>query len=75
MKNLGIAILVLGLIVTMKTGFDYVISENAAAPVEMEITRNKKLSVAWQPIAGVAVMIIGGGLLMFGINEQKNIYC
>lgn len=69
MKNLGIVILVIGLIITIITGFNYVTKEKVVDIGALEISRDKNHSVAWSPIAGVVVMIIGGGILLFGVKK------
>ncbi len=69
MKYLGIAILVIGLMITLITGFNYVTREKVVDMGEMEITMNKNHSVAWSPIAGVVVMLIGGGILLVGAKK------
>lgn len=69
MKSLGIAILVIGLIITIITGFNYVTKEKVVDIGELEISRDKSHSVAWSPIAGVVVMLIGGGILIFGVKK------
>lgn len=70
MKKLGIAILVIGLITTLITGFNYVTREKVVDIAEMEITMNKNHSVAWSPIAGIIVMVIGGGMILFGVKKE-----
>jgi len=69
MKNLGIGILVIGLIITLITGFNYVTREKVVDIGEVEITMNKNHSVAWSPLAGIVVMLIGGGILIFGVKK------
>lgn len=69
MKNLGIVILVIGLIITIITGFNYVTKEKVVDIGELEISRDKNHSVAWSPIVGVVVMIVGGGILLFGVKK------
>lgn len=69
MKKLGIAVLVIGLIITLITGFNYVTREKVVEIGEMEITRNRHHSVAWSPIAGLIVMVIGGGMILFGAKK------
>ena len=69
MKNLGIVILVIGLIITLITGFNYVTKEKVVDVGDMEITMNKNHSVVWSPIAGVVVMLIGGGILLYGLKR------
>jgi len=69
MKYLGIAILVIGLIITLITGFNYVTREKVVDMGEIEITMNKNHSVAWLPIAGAVLILIGGGIILFGVKK------
>jgi hypothetical protein len=32
----------------------------------LEITKDKDHSVNWQPYVGIGIMVIGGGVLLFG---------
>ncbi len=70
MKNLGIVILAIGLIITLITGFNYVTKEKVVDVGDLEITMNKNHSVAWSPIAGIVVMLIGGGIIIFGVKKS-----
>jgi hypothetical protein len=69
MKKIGIAILVIGIIITGITGFSFFTREKVVDIGNVEITRNKKHAVVWSPLAGVAVMIIGGGMILFGTKK------
>ncbi|MBG0780914.1 MAG: hypothetical protein H0S84_01455 [Bacteroidales bacterium] len=69
MKILGISILLIGLVITLITGFNYVTREKVMDIGDMEVTVNKNHSVAWSPIAGAVVMAIGGGILLFGVKK------
>jgi hypothetical protein len=33
---------------------------------ELEITANKNHTLKWSPIAGVVMIVVGGGLYLFG---------
>lgn len=70
MKILGITILLIGLVITLITGFNYVTREKVMDIGDMEVTVNKNHSVAWSPIAGAIVMAIGGGILLFGVKKK-----
>lgn len=70
MKNLGIVILAIGLIITLITGINYVTKEKVVDVGDLEITMNKNHSVAWSPIAGIVVMLIGGGIIIFGVKKS-----
>jgi len=66
MKNIGIGLLAIGLIITLFTGFSFFTKEKVVDIGALEITRDKKHNMAWSPFVGIAVMVIGGGLLIYG---------
>ena len=69
MKKLGFVILIIGVLITIFTGFKFVTREKVVDMGEIQISRNKKHSLAWSPLIGVGVMVIGGGIILFG--EKK----
>jgi len=70
MKNAGIIIMVIGLAITLFTGFTYFTREKIVDIGELEITANKRHTMAWSPIAGVVVMVVGAGVYMVGMKKQ-----
>ncbi len=70
MKSLGLAIIFIGLVITIITGFSFVTREKVVDLGEVQISRNKNHNVAWSPIAGVVVMAIGGGILLLGYKKK-----
>lgn len=70
MKTAGIIILILGLIMTMYTGFTYVTKEKVVDLGILTITRDDPHTVNWQPYVGVGVMVIGGVVLL--LNRKKS---
>jgi uncharacterized membrane protein YidH (DUF202 family) len=60
MKKAGISIIILGLLLTVFTAFKFFTKEKVVDLGKVEITRNKPHSFAWSPLLGVAVMVIGG---------------
>lgn len=70
MRKAGIIILVVGLIVTMITGFNYVTKETIVEIGDLEITTDKTHSTDWSPLAGVAVMVAGGVVYLVGGKER-----
>jgi hypothetical protein len=66
MKTVGIIILVVGLLMTIYTGISYITKEKVVDLGPVEITRDKEHTVNWQPYIGMGVMVIGGGILIFG---------
>jgi hypothetical protein len=70
MKQAGIAILIIGLLITIFTGIRFITKEKVLEIGELEITRDKSHNLAWSPLIGLAVMAIGGGMYLFG--SKKN---
>ncbi len=66
MKQIGFILLVVGILITAYTGFNYVTKEKVVDIGPLEITQDKNHSVAWSPIIGIAVIVLGGGLVLFG---------
>lgn len=66
MKMAGIIILVVGLLMTIYTGFTYVTKEKVVDLGPVEITKDNEHAVNWQPYVGIGAMVIGGALLLSG---------
>lgn len=67
-KNLGLLLLVIGAIMVVYTGFDYVTTKKVVDIGPIEINRQENHPVQWSPIVGV-VLIIGGVILI--VKEKK----
>lgn len=70
MKIAGAIILIVGLLMTVYTGFTYVTKEKVVDLGAVEITRDKDNSVNWQPYVGIGTMVIGAGILVFGRKKS-----
>lgn len=70
MRKAGIIILIVGLIITIINGFNYVTKETIVEIGELEITSERTHSTDWSPLAGVAVMVAGGVVYMVGGKEK-----
>ena len=70
MKQAGIIILVIGLLITIFTGFNFITKEKVVDIGELEITANKRHGMTWSPLIGVAVIVIGG--VVFLVGTKKN---
>jgi uncharacterized membrane protein YidH (DUF202 family) len=66
MKATGIIILIVGLLMTIYTGFNYVTKEKVVDLGELEITKDNQHNVHWQPYLGIGMMVIGGVVLILG---------
>ena len=71
MKIAGIIILILGLVMTLYTGFTYVTREKVLDVGGLELTKNDHHDVNWQPYVGIGVMVIGGVTLM--LSRKKSL--
>lgn len=60
MKITGISIMIIGLIITLFTGFSFITKEKVVDIGALEITHDKKHNMAWSPLVGLAVMVVGG---------------
>ena len=70
MKKIGIIIIAIGLVITVVTGFNFVTREKVVDIGDLKISRNKNHSIAWSPLVGVAVMVLGGGLFIIGLKKK-----
>jgi len=70
MKRTGIIILIMGLLITVFTGFSFLTREKVVDIGELEITHNKNHSVRWPPFIGVIVMVTGGVIYLVGMNKK-----
>ena len=64
MKTAGIVILVVGLLMTIYTGFTFVTQEKILDVGGLEITKDDHHTISWQPYVGVAATVIGGVVLV-----------
>ena len=69
MKKAGIAIIIVGLLLTVITAFTFFTREKVVDIGKVEITANKRHHVAWSPLIGVAVMGVGGVVLL--VSSKK----
>jgi len=65
-KTTGIIIIVIGLLMTLYTGFNYVTREKVVDIGNVEITADKNNTVTWGPFVGIGVMVIGGVVFLAG---------
>lgn len=70
MKTAGIVLLIIGLIMTLYTGFTFVTKEKVVDLGVVEITKDKEHSLNVQPYVGIGTMVIGGALLV--LSKRKS---
>jgi hypothetical protein len=64
MKKAGIVIVVLGLVLTIFTAITFFTRENVVDIGSIKISANKPHHLSWSPLIGIAVMGIGGVLIL-----------
>lgn len=62
-RNLGIIIIVLGVLMMIYTGFNFITTEKVVDIGPIQIDKEKNHPIQWSPIVGL-VLIVGGGALI-----------
>jgi len=62
-KTTGIILIIIGILMMLYTGFNYVTTEKVVDIGPVKINREKTNRVQWPPVAG-AVLLIGGILII-----------
>lgn len=70
MKNIGIILIVLGVVMLIWTGFTYTQKEKIVDAGPIQVSADKEKSVNWPPYAG-GVLIIGG-IVLLALNKKTN---
>lgn len=70
MKTLGIVILVLGIIMTVFTGFNIVTKKKVVDIGPIEINKEEKTPVYWSPLTG-GILIAVGAIVLVAYNRRK----
>ena len=70
LRTLGIVLSVIGLLMIIYTGFNYVTTEKVVDLGPIKINAEKNHPVQWSPIVGV-VMLAGGILIVFTAKKAK----
>jgi hypothetical protein len=60
MKKAGIFIIVLGLALTIFTAITFFTREKVVDIGSLKITANRPHHLSWSPLIGIAVMVVGG---------------
>ena len=64
MKRAGIVIVILGLLLTIFTAITFFTRENVVDIGSIKISANKPHHLSWSPLIGLAVMGVGGVLIL-----------
>jgi len=71
-KKIGLAIIVIGLLMTLYTGYNYVTRDEVMDMGGVHIMMDNNHSSNWSPFIGLGVMVIGGGIFLAGKNKIKS---
>jgi len=72
-KTIGLIIIVIGLVMTLYTGFNYVTREKVVDIGSIQITKDKEHTANWSPIVGIGVMVIGGAVFLSGKKKLSGL--
>jgi hypothetical protein len=74
MKNTGLIIFIIGLIMTGLSGFDLMTREKIIDIGRLEITAQKRHVFDWSPLLGLSVMAVGAGIYLFARKSRSYIH-
>ena len=69
MKNFAIALIIIGAIMTVFTGFNIITKKKVVDLGALEITRNEKTPIYWSPITGG--VLLAAGIILFIAGRKK----
>ncbi len=69
MKKIAITIIIIGLLLTVFTGFRFFTKKEVVDMGKFKITRSDSHRVKWPPYVGVGIMLVGGIMLFAGAKK------
>ncbi len=66
MKNVGLAVIVIGILMTVFTGFNVITKKKVVDLGAVEINREEKTPIYWSPVTGLILIGVGGVLIFAG---------
>jgi hypothetical protein len=70
MKKAGFFIVILGLALTIFTAVTYFTREKVVDIGSLEIRANKRHHLTWSPLIGIAVMGVGGVMILVSSSKK-----
>lgn len=70
-RTLGFVIMIIGVLMIVYTGFNYVTTEKVVDLGPIEINAEKNHPVQWSPIVGV--LLIVGGIAVVMLNKKNQV--
>ena len=71
-RGVGIVLLVIGILMTIYTGFNYVTSEKVVDIGPIHINKKENHPIQLTPIVGVIIIIIGGFLVLKSSSNKQS---
>lgn len=71
MRSLGLVLIIVGLILTLVTGFKFFTKEKVVDIGNLEVSADKPHTVVWSPYVGVGILVIGG--LIFIASRRRTL--
>lgn len=72
-KNTGFAIIIIGLLITVFSGLNFMHKEVLLETEVLTISVDRNTGTAWLPMAGVIVMAVGGLLIYSGFKNKESV--
>jgi hypothetical protein len=69
MKKLGLILIIIGLVMTVITGFNIITKKKVVDIGKIEINKEEKTPVYWSPILGI--LLLGTGVVISVTNKEK----
>ena len=66
MKKVGIVVIVVGILMSVFTGFNIITKEEVVDFGAVEINREEKTPVYWSPVTGLILVGLGGIMIFAG---------
>lgn len=73
MKKIGILLLVIGLLVSVFSGFNFFTRKKVMDIGTIEIVQNQKHHLGWTPVLGLVLIVTGGAIYLFGAKGKNSI--
>ena len=70
MKNLGIVLIVIGIVMMIVTGFNFVTKEKVVDLGPIQVNHNENHPVQWSPIIG-GILLVGGIVILVTNKNNK----
>lgn len=69
-KSIGLVLIVIGIVMTIYTGFNYVTTERVVDIGPIKINKEQSHPVQWAPIVGVLIIVVGGFLVVRSTSKS-----